>query len=121
LKNVLQWLFHDPRALSNSFVATAFQQLQAAGRQSALKTLAAALMPQGHQSAPLPDDWGPAGLPVKVIWGQTDRILPVAQAAGLPGRVALHVLPNVGHLPQVEAVDLVAELLTQQWHAGEVR
>jgi pyruvate dehydrogenase E2 component (dihydrolipoamide acetyltransferase) len=57
-------------------------------------------------------------VPTKVIWGANDRVIPSSHAQAVPGRVALHLLSDVGHLPQVEASDLVAELVEQQVRAG---
>jgi pyruvate dehydrogenase E2 component (dihydrolipoamide acetyltransferase) len=118
LKATLGLLFHDRAALTGSFVATAFQQLQAPGRRAALAALAGLLMPAGRQTENLREALEAVRVPVKLIWGVTDRILPASQAAGVPGRVALHLLPEVGHLPQIEAAPLVAELLVGQTRAG---
>ncbi len=52
--------------------------------------------------------------PVLIIWGQEDRILPPAQARQLKALLPhshLHILPGVGHAPQEEAPDTVAEIL----------
>ena len=118
LKDVLLMLFHDPSVLSGSFVATAFQQLQAPGRRDAMAELASALMPRGAQTGTVSVDWTALQAPVKVIWGRSDRIIPPAHSANLPGQIALHLLSDVGHLPQVEAVELVAQLVRQQLRAG---
>ena len=46
------------------------------------------------------------GMPVLIIWGERDRIIPVQHAvnahAAIPGS-RLEVFENVGHLPQLEA------------------
>ena len=118
LKAALQMLFHDPSSLSSSFVATAFQQLQASGRREAMTELALALMPHGAQTGSVNVDWTALHAPVKVIWGRSDQIIPPAHSATLPGKIALHLLSDVGHLPQVEAVELVAQLVRQQLRAG---
>jgi pyruvate dehydrogenase E2 component (dihydrolipoamide acetyltransferase) len=52
-------------------------------------------------------------MPVRVIWGLQDRILPARHADGLPGRVAVHRFARVGHLPQLEARDEVAAIVAQ--------
>ena len=57
-------------------------------------------------------------MPVKLLWGRLDRVLPIQQAEGLPGNVALHTLPATGHLPQIEAAPLVAALVRQQLGAS---
>ena len=51
--------------------------------------------------------------PVKVIWGEEDRILPVHQASDLPGIVARHIFAGVGHMPLLEVPDEVARLILQ--------
>ncbi len=49
--------------------------------------------------------------PARVIVGTEDRIVPPDQA--VPAGVALHRLPQVGHLPQLEAAALVGRLVAQ--------
>jgi pimeloyl-ACP methyl ester carboxylesterase len=52
--------------------------------------------------------------PVCLIWGERDRVFPVAQAFWLKERLRrceLHVLPGVGHAPQEEAPGLVNEII----------
>jgi pimeloyl-ACP methyl ester carboxylesterase len=118
LKATLATLFQDPSALTPAFVSIAFQQLQAPGRQAALAAMASHLMPSGRQAEDLNAALASVQAPVKVIWGLADRIIPHAHGHGLPGQVGLHLLPAVGHLPQLEATTLVARLLMQQVRAG---
>lgn len=51
--------------------------------------------------------------PVRIIVGADDRIIPSEQAHAVPPHVALHRLPQVGHLPQLEAAALVGRLVSQ--------
>lgn len=52
--------------------------------------------------------------PCTVIAGRDDAIVPLREIeAALPGHVALHRLDRVGHLPQVEAADLVQTLIAR--------
>ena len=118
LKDTLSRLFHDPAALTASFVATAFKQLQAPGRPAALVEMARHLMPDGAQVGSLRAVLDKSDVPTKVIWGTKDQIIPHSHSAGLPGNVALHLLPDVGHLPQIEATALLGRLLVQQVRAG---
>ncbi|SON57496.1 Dihydrolipoyllysine-residue acetyltransferase component of acetoin cleaving system [Hartmannibacter diazotrophicus] len=57
---------------------------------------------------------GDLKVPVKVIWGFADRVLPVSQSAGLPGMVALHRFAGVGHMPHLEVPREVARLIAHQ-------
>lgn len=51
--------------------------------------------------------------PVRVVWGDQDRVLPTRQARKLPGVVAVHVFPGVGHMPHVEAPREVTRLIAE--------
>ena len=42
-------------------------------------------------------------MPVSVVWGTSDPVLPYAQSAGLPASWTLHTLPGVGHMVLNEA------------------
>ncbi len=56
-----------------------------------------------------------ADLPTLIIFGDEDRCIPVAHAHSvhdaIPGS-ELHVLPGVGHQPQVQCPDIVAQLVS---------
>jgi pimeloyl-ACP methyl ester carboxylesterase len=60
----------------------------------------------------------PAGIsvPVYLIWGERDRVLPVAHAiaalSAFPD-ASLTVLPGIGHVPQVEAAARTARLIAR--------
>jgi len=52
--------------------------------------------------------------PTAIIWGEEDRILPVAQAAWLKARLPqaeLRLLPEIGHAPQEEAPGAVNKII----------
>ncbi len=121
LESLQPWLallFGDATRLSASFAATAWSELESADARAALTTMAQDLLPDGTQAGSLRDRLADLAAPVKLIWGTHDQIVPPQHAAGVPGAVALHLLPGVGHLPQVEAVTVVAQLLRQQLAAG---
>jgi len=114
LRPWLAELFHDESLLTSSFVATAFKQLESPQKREGLRSMAQALMPDGTQATSKRGELDGLSVPTKVIWGTDDRIIPMKHAQGLPGRVALHVLKNVGHLSYIEAGDVVATLLMEQ-------
>ncbi|MBK3843907.1 acetoin dehydrogenase dihydrolipoyllysine-residue acetyltransferase subunit [Paraburkholderia aspalathi] len=104
----LRQLFANPSLLDEAFIATAEQQLASAEVRERLSTLADVFFPDGVQSVDLRQALNGLDVPVKVIWGLQDRVLPARHADGLPGRVGVHRFANVGHLPHVEAQDEVA-------------
>lgn len=60
--------------------------------------------------------------PVRIIWGRQDTIIPWQHALNAPGSTALHLLHNVGHLPHVEAPEVVSTLISQTVEsAGSVK
>lgn len=110
------WLRHlveDPAALSDGFVrATA--RSRADGRQAEAQTrLAAGLFSNGTQHFEVRGLLPHLAMPVKIVAGADDRVVPVRHFSGLPGAVALHVFPRTGHLPQMERRADVARLLRQ--------
>lgn len=108
----LKRLVTDETLISPAFVnATAFGR--AATNLAAQQQLASTLFPDGTQACSLRNALRLYKGPQRIIWGLQDRIIPWKHAIGVSGRAALHLLPNVGHLPQLEAPELVASLLNE--------
>lgn len=110
------WLRHlvaDPAALSDGFVrATA--RARADGRQAQAQTrLGARLFSNGAQYVSVRDLLPGLSMPVKIVAGTEDRVVPARHFIGLPGRIALHLFPRTGHLPQIEQKGDVARLLRE--------
>ena len=56
----------------------------------------------GRQALELTGRLGELSVPVQVIWGRKDQILPVSHAEGLPAAVPVTVLDDAGHLAHME-------------------
>lgn len=52
-------------------------------------------------------------MPVRLIFGAEDRVIPVAHAHGLPGKVGVHIFPGCGHMPQIEERGAVLQILKE--------
>ena len=50
--------------------------------------------------------------PTRIVWGRKDRVLDWRDALQAPGHVGLHLLRDVGHVPQLEAPDLALNIVT---------
>jgi len=50
-------------------------------------------------------------MPVQVVFGAEDKVIPPGHAAGLPGNVKAHVLPAAGHVPHMEKAGDVNKLI----------
>lgn len=83
-------------------------------RQAFLRTLRSVVDYRGQAVSALNKLHVSSGLPVLLIWGERDEIIPVAHAyathAALPGS-RLEVLPGVGHFAQVENPTAVAQII----------
>ena len=83
----------------------------APGGREALATIAASLFDAGGQKTLPVDDLAATGVPIKVVWGTQDRVIPTRQAHKLPGRIAVHIFEGVGHMLPYEIPDDVAALI----------
>jgi pyruvate dehydrogenase E2 component (dihydrolipoamide acetyltransferase) len=52
-------------------------------------------------------------IPIKVLWGTQDRVLPTRQAHKLPGRIAVHIFEKTGHMLPQEIPGEVAHLILE--------
>ena len=96
---------------SDGFVAAAMAARRDPALRAYQRDLVEMLFPDSVQSF----DLGPAlsrlQVPAKIIWGRADKVFPWRQALRAPGRVALHLLQETGHMPQNEAPEEIAALL----------
>jgi pimeloyl-ACP methyl ester carboxylesterase len=54
-------------------------------------------------------------VPTLVLWGAEDRIIPIAHCAEFTSRIPgarAAVIPNCGHVPQVERTDAFVDAVT---------
>ncbi len=49
--------------------------------------------------------------PITIVHGRSDAIIPWQHALNAPPRVALHLVPQAGHMPQAEAMVLAGEII----------
>jgi pimeloyl-ACP methyl ester carboxylesterase len=85
-----------------------------AGRQAFLRTLRSVVDHRGQAVSALNKLHLTEGLPVVLIWGDHDRIIPVAHAYAAHDALTgsrLEVLEGIGHFPHVEAPAAVADIL----------
>ena len=117
LKPVLQMLFADERLVTRRLVDDVLGYKRRDGVQDALRTLADGLFPDGRQTTQLRSALAELDVPVLVVWGQEDRVLPARHAGGLGERVRVEVLEGAGHSPHMERVGDVNRLITEFWEA----
>ncbi len=101
LKPVLGALFADQSMVSRALVQDLLKYKRLDGVQDFLTELSGNLFRDGRQAVQIAEALGAAGLPVQVIWGEGDAVIPAAHAANLPGASA-HVITGAGHMVQME-------------------
>lgn len=117
MKPVLQQLVADPELITRQMIDDILKFKRTDGVPDALRAIAAALVEGDRQRVELRAVLSGLAIPVQVIWGEVDRIIPADHARDLPTTVKVHVLPNVGHLVQMEAASAVNALLKAQIEA----
>jgi pyruvate dehydrogenase E2 component (dihydrolipoamide acetyltransferase) len=111
MKVLLQQLVADPELVNRGLVNDMLQFKRIDGVPAALTAIAAGFVAGDGQCFNLRDKLSDLSQPVHVIWGAEDKIIPASQADNLPSSVKVDVLPNAGHLVQLEAAGQVNSLL----------
>jgi pyruvate dehydrogenase E2 component (dihydrolipoamide acetyltransferase) len=113
LKVALRKLFADEALLTRQLAEEVLRYKRLEGVPEALGALRDNLFPAGHQTLQLADELAPLELPILVVWGTEDRIIPSAQASAAPASARVELLKEVGHSPHVEAAPRVNALLAE--------
>ncbi len=112
MKGVLEALFADPELVSRDMVNEILKYKRLDGVDAALRKLSAALFPDGRQAVVLTDRLSELEMPIQVVWGRQDKIVPLAHSEGLPASIPVHVLENAGHMAHMEAATEVNSLIS---------
>jgi pyruvate dehydrogenase E2 component (dihydrolipoamide acetyltransferase) len=110
---VLGLLVYDPALVSRTMVEDVLRYKRLDGVPAALTKIAQAWFPSGRQSLDLAQRIAALSLPVQIIWGRDDRIIPVAHAEALGSRLPIHILEQAGHLPHIEKAGEVNLLISR--------
>lgn len=113
LKPVLEMLVYDPALVTGDMIEDVLKYKRLDGVDAALTKVAGATFTGGRQGLELKPRLGDSRVPIQVIWGREDRIVPAAHAEGLPASVKLTVLDQAGHLVHMEKSGEVNALIGQ--------
>ena len=111
IKPLLQQLVANPDLINRTLVDDILKFKRLDGVTEALTRVAQGFVDGDVQKLSLRDALGGLSIPVRVIWGAVDKIIPAAHAEGLPANVEVHILDGYGHLVQLEAASEVNKLL----------
>jgi pyruvate dehydrogenase E2 component (dihydrolipoamide acetyltransferase) len=99
---VIEMLVADPSMVSADMVEDVLKFKRLDGAITALRAIADANFKGNTQRIALRDKLGALDIPVQVIWGEADRILPAKHAEGLPASVKVMTIAGAGHIPHLE-------------------
>jgi pyruvate dehydrogenase E2 component (dihydrolipoamide acetyltransferase) len=102
LQPVLEMLVADPAMVSRDMIEDVLKYKRLDGVDAALNRIASDSFAGGRQALELTSRLGELAVPVQVIWGKDDQILPVRHAEGLPAGVPVTVLDHAGHMVHME-------------------
>ena len=108
---VLNLLVHDPALVSRTMVEDVLRYKRLDGVTAALMRIAGVCFAGGRQSLDIAAEIAELPLPVQIIWGRDDRIIPVAHAEALAVRLPVHIIEQAGHLPHMEQAGEVNRLI----------
>jgi pyruvate dehydrogenase E2 component (dihydrolipoamide acetyltransferase) len=106
LAHLLRRLVVRPAALTPAQLATLAAEL-GRGRLSAL---AESLVDESGQQVDITGNLRALSMPVRVVWGLQDRIIPWIQAKEAGSRCAIHLIADAGHVPHWDQPAEVAAL-----------
>jgi pyruvate dehydrogenase E2 component (dihydrolipoamide acetyltransferase) len=109
---VAEMLFADRRLVTRKLVEDMLRIKRIDGVTAAMRRIADAVFPGGRQAAGASAELAALKLPMLVIWGGKDRVIPPSHAkAATVAR--LELLPEAGHMVHAEAYVEVNRLLAE--------
>jgi pyruvate dehydrogenase E2 component (dihydrolipoamide acetyltransferase) len=110
LKPNLLHLFKDGSLVNRSLIDDVLKYKRLDGVHEVLGALASALFGDGRQSEILAADLDACELPMTVIWGKDDAIIPATHASVLTSG-NIHIVEDAGHMVQMEQAGKVNALI----------
>ncbi len=110
IKPFLQQLFADPALVNRDMINDVLKAKRIDGVEACWRQIAdQAIFAVEHLSPA--ETLSALTMPVQMIWGAKDRVAAMPERAGISAAVTVHVLDNVGHMPQMEAAGTVNDLI----------
>lgn len=102
LQPVLEMLVADPAMVSRDMIEDVLKYRRLDGVEAALNRIVDDTFAGGRQALDLTGRLGELAVPVQVIWGRQDQVLPVSHSEGLPPSVPVTVFEGAGHMVHME-------------------
>jgi pyruvate dehydrogenase E2 component (dihydrolipoamide acetyltransferase) len=111
--DLLSLLIQDAGSVSRRMVEDVLRYKRLDGVPEALAAIAQSWFSNGVQSVDLTPEIAALDIPIAVIWGESDRVIPASHATSLPKSTSVHVLADTGHMPHMERASEVSHLIEQ--------
>jgi pyruvate dehydrogenase E2 component (dihydrolipoamide acetyltransferase) len=118
LKVWMTSLVHDSARLPGAMIRATQAAREGTGLAAHQRQLAEAVFAGSTQLFSIAEKLDAYRGPCRVIAGRADSIIPIEQMESLPGHIALNRLAGVGHLPFLEAPELVGRLVAETVRAA---
>ena len=118
LKPQLEKLFADSKLITRQLVDDTLKYKRLDGVEPALRTIASQFCPSDQQAVIFREQISQLSMPVLVLWGSEDRILPASQALNLPQHVRTEIFPGQGHMVHMEAASKVNTAIRSLWESS---
>lgn len=109
LEAMFGWFSPVPEGLAAELIAAR----GAPGQGVKLREMAEGLARDGRQGLLPRDRLDALRMPVTVVWGGLDNILPARHAEGLPGHYSVRLFPDLGHMLPEEAPGEMVEIIRE--------
>jgi pyruvate dehydrogenase E2 component (dihydrolipoamide acetyltransferase) len=110
-QETLSLLVHDPALVSRRMIEDVLRYKRLDGVDAALQTIARAWFDGGRQRVSVQDQIALLTMPVQVIWGRDDRVIPASHAEAVGKQAEVHIVDAAGHLPHLEKSSEVLRLI----------
>jgi pyruvate dehydrogenase E2 component (dihydrolipoamide acetyltransferase) len=107
----MKQLVQDESILTKPFIEATLAQSRNVALREAQQLVADRFFADGTQVIDVRQNLAGLSIPVRVIFGAADRVIPAAHAAGLPGEIAVHLFTATGHMPQLEQREKIMRIL----------
>ena len=111
LKPHVEKLFADPALVTREMLENLLKFKRLDGAQAALTTVLEGFVSGDVQAAVLVEPVAALGIPILVVAGAEDQVIPAGHGAALGGKAEVQVLEGKGHMVHLEAAGDVNRLL----------
>lgn len=111
LQPVVEQLFADPGLVTRQLLDDLLKYKRLDGVTELLATLAGALFGRGHQHELPGLQLSADDVPILIVWGAQDQVIPALHATAAPAGATVTVLEGAGHMPHMERANELNALL----------